>query len=234
MEFTQGVKAYLLSPAFLILALGVFSAVSKSDLKFPESQDSTLILYLLTAIGFKGGVAIHEAGLGAVWLPALAAVALGGLIPLWTCPVLQKLGGFSLADAGANAAHYGIVSAVTFIAVANFLKSFHQPYESYDSAFLAVVESPAIIVGVMLGKGILRGGRFSLADHGVRHALRDAVLDRGVLLLIGALALFLLEMGMVAGRRLGDLKKLGVFLLAHGRPRHHVSLQQHCRSAAFL
>jgi hypothetical protein len=94
----------------------------------------------------------------------------------------------------------------------------------------------------------------------MRHARRDAVLGRRVLLLIGALvigvlsgqtamnsvedffvtpfqgvlALVLLEMGMLAGRRLGDLKKLGVFLLAHGRPRHHVSLQHHCRSAAFL
>lgn len=234
MEFTQAIHANFLSPAVLFLALGVFAAFSKSDLKFPESQDSTLILYLLTAIGFKGGVAMKEAGLGAVWLPALAAVALGGLLPLWTIPVLQKLGGFSLADAGANAAHYGIVSAVTFIAVANFLKSFHQPYESYDSAFLAVMESPAIIVGVMLGKGVLGGGRFSLAAPGARHARRDAVLGRRVLLLIGVLALFLLEMGMVAGRRLGDLKKLGVFLLAHGRSRHHVSLQQHCRNAAFL
>jgi hypothetical protein len=242
MEFTQAIQANLLSPAVLFFALGVFAAVSKSDLKFPESLYSTLTIYLLTAIGFKGGVAINEAGLGAVWLPALAAVALGGLIPLWTCPVLQKMGGFSLADAGAIAAHYGSVSAVTFIAATNFLKSIQQSYESYASAFLAVMESPAIIVGVMLGKGILGGGRFSLADQGVRHALRDAVLGRGVLLLIGAmvigalsgqsgmnsvegffvapfqgvLALFLLEMGMVAGRRLGDLKKVGVFLLLFG------------------
>jgi hypothetical protein len=186
-------------------------------------------------------VAIHEAGIGAVWLPALAAMALGGLIPLWTYPVLRKLGGFSIADAGAIAAHYGSVSAVTFIAATNFLKSIHEPYESYASAFLAVMESPAIIVGVMLGKGAF-GGKFSLSDQGVRHALRDAVLGRGVLLLIGAmvigalsgkngmnsvegffvtpfqgvLALFLLEMGMVAGRRLGDLKKVGVFLLLFG------------------
>jgi hypothetical protein len=260
MEFTQAIQANLLSPAVLFFALGVFAAVSKSDLKFPESLYSTLTIYLLTAIGFKGGVAINEAGLGAVWLPALAAVALGGLIPLWTCPVLQKLGGFSLADAGAIAAHYGSVSAVTFIAATNFLKSIHQPYESYASAFLALMESPAIIVGLMLGKGVLGGGRFSLADPGMRHARRDAVLGRRVLLLIGALvigvlsgqtamnsvegffvtpfqgvlALVLLEMSILAGRRLGDLKKLGVFLLAHGRPRHHVSLQHLCRSAAFL
>jgi hypothetical protein len=255
MEFTQAIQANLLSPTVWFLALGVFAAVSKSDLKFPEPLDTTLTLDLLTAIGFKGGVAIHEAGLGAVWLPALAAVALGGLIPLWTCPVLQKLGGFNLADAGAIAAHYGSVSAAMCLAATNFLKSIHQPYESCASAFFALMESPAIIVGIMLGKGVFGGGRFSLADPGARHARRDAVLDRRVLLLIGALsgqtamnsvegffvtpfqgvlALVLLEMSILAGRRLGDLKKLGVFLLAHGRPRHHVSLQHHCRSAAFL
>ncbi|MCX6839007.1 MAG: sodium-dependent bicarbonate transport family permease, partial [Verrucomicrobia bacterium] len=166
----------------------------------------------------------------------------GGLIPLWTYPVLRKFGKFSVADAGAIAAHYGSVSAVTFIAATNFLKSIHEPFENYASAFLAVMESPAIIVGVMLGKGVLGGGKCSLSDPGVRHALRDAVLGKGVLLLIGAmvigslcgkrgmesvegffvtpfqgvLALFLLEMGMVAGRRLGDLKKVGVFLLLFG------------------
>ena len=241
MDFITAVQSNLLSPAVLFFVLGVFAAVSKSDLKFPESLYTTLTIYLLTALGFKGGVAIHEAGLGVVWLPALAAMVLGALIPLWTYPVLRKLGKFSVADAGAIAAHYGSVSAVTFIAATNFLKGIHQPFESHASAFLAVMESPAIIVGVMLGKGAL-GGKFSLKDEGVRHALRDAVLGRGVLLLIGAmvigalsgksgmtsvegffvtpfqgvLALFLLEMGMVAGRRLGDLKKVGVFLLLFG------------------
>jgi len=242
MDFISAVQSNLLSPAVLFFVLGVFAAVSKSDLKFPESLYTTLTIYLLTAIGFKGGVAINDAGLSAVWLPALAAMVLGTLIPLWTYPVLRKMGKFSVADAGAVAAHYGSVSAVTFIAATNFLKSINQPFESYASAFLAVMESPAIIVGVMLGKGALGGGRFSLSDAGVRHALRDAVLGKGVLLLIGAmvigalcgkrgmasvegffvtpfqgvLALFLLEMGMVAGKRLGDLKKVGVFLLLFG------------------
>lgn len=242
MDFADAILSNLLSPAALFFVLGVFAAVTKSDLKFPESLYATLTIYLLTAIGFKGGVAIHEAGLGAVWLPALAAMALGGLIPLWTYPALRRLGRFSVADAGAIAAHYGSVSAVTFIAATNFLKGIQQPYESYASAFLAVMESPAIIVGVLLGKGAFGGGRFSLADAGVRHALRDAVLGKGVLLLIGAmvigalcgqrgmasvegffvtpfqgvLALFLLEMGLVAGKRLGDLKKVGVFLLIFG------------------
>ena len=241
MDFVTAIQSNLLSPAVLFFVLGVFAAVSKSDLKFPEALYSTLTIYLLTAIGFKGGVAINEAGISTVWLPALAAMTLGAIIPLWAYPCLRKLGRFSIADAGAIAAHYGSVSAVTFIAATNFLKSIDQPYESYASAFLAVMESPAIIIGVMLGKGAL-GGKFSFSDPGVRHALRDAVLGKGVLLLIGAmiigslcgkrgmasvegffvtpfqgvLALFLLDMGMVAGRRLGDLKKVGLFLLLFG------------------
>jgi hypothetical protein len=241
MDLLTAIQSNLLSPAILFFVLGIFAAVSKSDLKIPESLYTTLTIYLLIAIGFKGGVAIHEAGIGAVWLAALAAMTLGAIIPLWTYPVLRKIGKFSIADAGAVAAHYGSVSAVTFIAATNFLKSIHQPYESYASAFLAVMESPAIIVGIMLGKGAF-GGKLSLRDAGIRHALRDAVLGKGVLLLIGSmligsvsgkngmtmvegffvtpfqgvLALFLLEMGMVAGRRLGDLKKVGLFLLVFG------------------
>jgi hypothetical protein len=241
MEFFSAIQSNLLSPAVLFFVLGVFAAVTKSDLKFPEALYATLTIYLLIAIGFKGGVAINDAGIGVVWLPALAALVLGGLIPLWAHPVLRKLGGFGIADAGAIAAHYGSVSAVTFIAATNFLKGIQEPYENYASAFLAVMESPAIIVGVMLGKGVF-GGKMSFSDQGLRHALRDAVLGKGVFLLIGAmiigtlcgrrgmasveglfvapfqgvLALFLLEMGMVAGRRLGDLKKVGWFLLLFG------------------
>jgi hypothetical protein len=241
MDFITAIQSNLLSPAVLFFVLGVFAAVSKSDLKFPEALYSTLTIYLLTAIGFKGGVAINDAGIGAVWLPALAAMLLGSVIPLWTYPVLRKLGKFSIADAGAIAAHYGSVSAVTFIAATNFLKSINEPFESYATAFLAVMESPAIIVGVILGKGAL-GGKFSFSDQGVRHALRDAVFGKGVLLLVGALligavcgkrgmasvegffvtpfqgvlALFLMEMGMVAGRRISDLKKVGAFLLLFG------------------
>jgi len=242
MDFISAIQSNLLSPCFLFFALGVFAAVSKSDLKFPETLYTTLTIYLLTAIGFKGGVAIHEAGIGAVWLPALAAMALGGLIPLWTYPALRGLGKFSKADMGSIAAHYGSVSAVTFIAATNFLKSVQAPYESFAAAFLAVMESPAIIVGVMLGKGMTQGGKLSLANSGMRHALKDAILGKGVLLLIGSmlvgslcgkrgmetmegffvapfqgvLALFLLEMGMVTGRRLGDLRKVGLFLLLFG------------------
>jgi uncharacterized protein len=241
MDFFDAIRANLLSPAVLFFGLGVFAALVRSDLKFPEPLYLALTIYLLVGIGFKGGVAIAEAGLGVVWLPALAALLLGGCIPLWTYPVLRHLGRLPAVDAAAIAAHYGSVSAVTFIAATNFLEQMAQPYESYASAFLAVMESPALIVGILLGKSHVNG-RGVRGGAGLRGALREAVFGRSVLLLVGALvigalcgpvgmsqvqgflvtpfqgvlALFLLEMGMVAARRIEDLRKVGLFLLVFG------------------
>ena len=152
MDILTAIQANLLSPAVLFFVLGLIAALTKSDLKFPEPLYVGLTIYLLVAIGFKGGVAIAVAGLAKVWLPALAAMALGALIPLWTFPVLRFGGKLSAVDAAAIAAHYGSVSAVTFIAATNYLKAIDQPFESYATAFLAVMESPAILVGVVLGK----------------------------------------------------------------------------------
>lgn len=240
-ELFQALQANLLSPAVLFFALGVFAALVRSELKFPEPLYASLTIYLLVAIGFKGGVAIAEAGLSRVWLPALAAAVLGALIPLWTYPVLRRVGRLAPADAAAIAAHYGSVSAVTFIAATNYLKTIGQPFEHYATAFLAVMESPAILVGVLLGK-LASGGTARADAASLRTALHEALFGRSVFLLVGALlvgglcgqdgmekvepffvtpfqgvlALFLLEMGMVAGRRLGDLRRVGPFLLGFG------------------
>lgn len=240
-DLMQAIQANLLSPAVLFFLLGVFATLSKSDLKFPEPLYLGLTIYLLTSIGFKGGVAISKAGLDAVWLPALAAIILGTLIPLWSYPVLRFLGRISPIDSAAIAAHYGSVSAVTFIAATNFLKSLDQPYEEFASAFLAVMESPAIIVGVVLGKLANQKPGESFGPT-LKVALHEACLGRSVILLVGAmligflsgdrgyeatagffvapfqgvLALFLLEMGMVAARRFGDLRKVGAFLVLFG------------------
>ncbi len=240
-EIVQALTANLLSPAVLFFVLGVAAALLKSDLKFPEALYVTLTVYLLIALGFKGGVAIHEAGWRAVLLPAVAAMALGAVIPLWVYPLLRFAGRLRPVDAAAIAAHYGSVSAVTFIAATNYLKSIDVAYEPYATAFLAVMESPAIVVGVLLGK--LRFGAGDGRTGGAwREVLREAVLGRSVFLLVGALivgalcgtagmskvepffvtpfqgvlALFLLEMGLVAGHRLGDLRKVGPFLVACG------------------
>lgn len=236
----EAIQANLLSPAVLFFALGLVAALLRSELKFPEPLYAALTIYLLVAIGFKGGVAIAEAGLGQIWLPGLAAIALGCVIPLWTYPVLRFGGRLPAVDAAAIAAHYGSVSAVTFIAATNYLKSIGQPYESYAIAFLAVMESPAILVGVVLGKlATSRSGAAAIPLRGVVH---EALFGRSIFLLLGALvigaicgpagmdkvgpffvtpfqgvlALFLLEMGIVAGRRLEDLRRVGPFLLAFG------------------
>lgn len=241
MSILDAIQANLLSPAVLFFALGLIAALTKSDLKFPEPLYVALTIYLLVAIGFKGGVAVAEAGLAKVWLPALAAMLLGALIPLWTYPVLRFGGKFSAVDAAAIAAHYGSVSAVTFIAATNYLKAVNQPYESYATAFLAVMESPAILVGVVLGKlASKKAGEASGAS--LKQAMHEAIFGRSIFLLVGTLvvgwlcgkpgmakveaffvtpfqgvlALFLLEMGLVAGRRLGDLRKVGPFLLGFG------------------
>lgn len=241
MDLTTAVYANLLSPAVLFFCLGVAATLLRSDLKFPEALYLTLTIYLLASIGFKGGVSLSEAGLGKVWLPGLAALALGSVIPLWCYAILRRFGKFSSADAAAISAHYGSVSAVTFVAATNFLKSVGQPYEAFASAFLAIMESPAIVVGLLLAKLALRGPE-PLSFGAFRPIFREAVLGRSVVLLVGALivgclsghrgmentagffvapfqgvlALFLLEMGMVTARRFEDLKHVGVFLLCFG------------------
>ena len=234
---SEALLANLLSPAVLFFALGLAAALVRSELKFPEPLYSALTIYLLVAIGFKGGVAIAEAGVARVWLPALAAIGLGAFIPLWTYPVLRWGGRLAPVDAAAIAAHYGSVSAVTFLAATNYLAAIGRPYESHAVALLAVMESPAILVGVVLGKRAAGGPPVPLGL-----VVREALFGRSIFLLLGALlvgalcgptgmekvgaffvtpfqgvlALFLLEMGIVAGRRLEDLRRVGPFLLAFG------------------
>ncbi len=241
MEIVEAIQANLLSPAVLFFVLGVIAALTKSDLKFPEPLYVGMTIYLLVAIGFKGGVAISDAGLARVWLPAVAAIVLGAIIPLWTYPVLRLGGKLPGVDAAAIAAHYGSVSAVTFIAATNYLKAIEVPFESYATAFLAVMESPAILVGVVLGKLAMKKNN-EASGASLKTAMHEALFGRSIFLLIGALivgalsgeggmkkvepffvtpfqgvlALFLLEMGVVAGRRVGDLRKVGAFLLGFG------------------
>lgn len=242
-DFLAGLQANLLSPPVLFFLLGLLAAVVRSDLKFPEALYVSLTIYLLCAIGFKGGVAISQVGLGRVWLPSMVAVAMGAAIPFWSYAILRYLGRLRPVDAAAIAGHYGSVSAVTFIAATNFLKEFNVPYEGYASAFLAVMEAPAIVVAILLGNLVMRRHHEDTSSHrGLGEVLHEALLGRSVYLLLGTLvvgflcgkrgmegvsgflvtpfqgvlALFLLELGTVAGRRLGDLRETGLFLAAFG------------------
>ena len=188
MDILNAIQANLLSPAVLFFVLGLIAALTKSDLKFPEPLYVGLTIYLLVAIGFKGGVAIADAGIAKVWLPALAAIVLGSLIPLWTYPLLRFGGKLPAVDAAAIAAHYGSVSAVTFIAATNYLKSIEQPFENYATAFLAVMESPAILIGVVLGKLAMRQKGDTIGSS-LRTAVHEALFGRSIFLLVGALVI---------------------------------------------
>lgn len=226
----------ILSPIVLAFALGVVATLAKSDLRIPEEIYSALSIYLLFAIGLKGGAELAHTPLSQFLFPALGAVVLGVMIPVWVYLCCRKVGRMSVADAAAMAAHYGSVSAVTFIACMNFLDFQEIRYEGFMPAVVAVLEIPSIIVA--LGLARFFGG----AGSGWGHALHEIVTGKSILLLMGGVAigyaagpegyeqvapffqrpfkgilcLFLLEMGMVAAGRMGDLKKAGLFLILFG------------------
>jgi len=230
----------LLSAPILLFVLGLSATLLRSDLEIPPAAAKTLSLFLLFAIGFKGGVSLAQSGLGGeVAATMLAALAASVLVPLWAFFALRRR--FGAADAAALAATYGSVSAVTFITATSFLTQRGVDYSGHMVAAMALMESPAIIAGVVLARRFAAhapGAPKPLIDW--RHLGRDALLNGSVFLLLGSLligfvcgpvraaplkpfidtlfpgllSLFLLDMGIVAARRLGDLRKVGAAALA--------------------
>lgn len=224
----------LLSPVVLAFVLGAVARLVKSDLEIPDAIYQALSIYLLFAIGLKGGVAIAETPLAELVAPVIATVVLGILTPFSAFFVLKKLGRISRLDAAAAAAHYGSVSAVTFLAALEAAKAANIPANGYLPALVAVLEVPGIIVGLLLANQKREGG--------IKAALHEVVAGKSIFLLIGGMAigticgpekiagiaplfidpfkgvlcLFLLELGMVAARRLGDARQSGFRLFAVG------------------
>jgi len=224
----------LTSPAVLAFALGIVAVWVKSDLRLPEALYSSLTIYLLLAIGLKGGVELSQADPSAVWRPALAAVAIGVLTPVVLFPVLRRLLGMSTVDAAAIGAHYGSVSVVTFTAAVTFLGVVGVEYEGFLPTLLAIMEIPGIVVALAIARSASAGG----GDW--KDAIRETLTGRSIVLLagglviglltgpdgmeqvapffvapfIGVLALFLLDLGMTAARRLPDIGQVGFKLVA--------------------
>lgn len=221
----QETLSNLLSPPVLFFFLGVGAALAKSDLEFPGPLAKGLALYLMVSIGLSGGKELSGSG-----VEGSALLALGGALLLaFGIPVLVFFGVrgfFTRVNAAAVAATYGSVSAVTFIAAMAFLDRQGIEYQSSMIAAMALMESPAILVGIWLAKG--RGLPWKVL-------LREAALNGSVVLLLGSLVigyaagptagaslqpffkgifpgvlcLFLLDMGLVSGRRLTDLWRAG-------------------------
>ena len=217
----------LISPVVLAFILGIIARRIGSDLEIPSAIYQGLSIYLLFAIGLKGGVSLSETAPGELISPILLTLALGCLSPLSAYFFLTKLGRLDRVDAAATAAHYGSVSVVTFVAALEAVKAAGMPSNGFLPALVAVLEVPGIIIGLLLARQTKSGG--------MGEAIREVVTGKSIFLMMGGmvigaacgakgvagvtpffidpfkgvLCLFLLELGMVAANRMGDLKKAG-------------------------
>jgi hypothetical protein len=217
------------SPPLLFFFLGVMAVVVRSDLEIPAQVAKALSLYLLFAIGFKGGVALAESSVDAGMLVTLlAAIALSAIIPVYTFFLMKKR--LPTADAAAIAATYGSVSAVTFVTAAGYLDIQGVAWSGYLVAAMALMESPAIIVGILLYNHFGKRGTASASLFSWKQLLNESLFNASVFLILGSmligwitgsagmsqvqplvkdlflglLCLFLLDMGIVAARRFRD------------------------------
>ncbi len=227
-QIAQIATANLLSPMVLFFALGVAAALAKSDLVIPEAAAKAMALYLMLAIGFKGGVEVAAHGLDARLLGTLLAGAfLSATVPLIGFALLRLTANLSAYDAAAIAAHYGSISIVTFVAASQTLEHMGIPYEGYLVAVAAVMETPAILVALWLASRAAPG-QDDVQVQGKNGVLREIALNGSIVLLVGSffigaasgkegmeavspfivdpfqgvLCLFLLDMGLLAGRSL--------------------------------
>lgn len=236
-SIAAGAAANLLAPAVLFFALGAAAGWLKSDLTIPEQAAKTLALYLMLCIGFKGGVEARASGFTA---ELVSAGGLGLLLsfgaPFAAYAALRTLGALDRVTAAATAAHYGSVSVVTFAAGSEYLRAIGVEFGGYMAAVLALMETPAILAALLIA-GAPGGGR----DTRLKPTLwREVFLNGAAVMLIGsfiigalsgergiarldlfvnalfqgALCLFLLDMGLVASRRLADAPKLNWRLIS--------------------
>ena len=217
----------------LFFLLGLLAGLARSELRLPTALYDSLSLVLLLAIGLKGGEGLAKQALLPL-LPQLGAViTLGILQTLVVYLVLRRR--FAVADAASTAAHYGSVSVATFAVGVNWLNARGIEFEPQLPIFLAVMEVPPIIVGILLARGLKAGMDWGRLAH-------EAFFGKGVVLLLGgmaigwivgpeglnpirplffdlfkgALAIFLLEMGLIVARQAGELRRQGPFLIGFG------------------
>ncbi len=223
----------LTNPALLFFVLGVIAVLVKSDLEIPPNSSKFISLYLLFSIGFKGGqeLAHSQFSLEIIW-SILFGVSVAALIPVYAFFILKRK--LSIDNAGAIAAAYGSVSAVTFVAAVSFLDIQKVAFSGHMVAVMALMEAPAIIIGVLLIKFYSEKNATSLK---MKSIIGHSFTNGSVLLILGSLvigllasdqqaqgikpfttdifkgflAIFLLDMGIVSGRKLGDFIKGGWF-----------------------
>lgn len=224
-----------LDPVILFFVLGVIAGVAKSDLKLPPAIYELLSILLLLAIGLKGGVELSKSSLSGLLPQIVAVLAMGFIMPFVLYPV-ARLGRTGRADAASLVAHYGSVSVATFAVGIAYLSDRNIAYDSQLPLFLVLLEVPAIIVGILIAKGL------SDRSQPWGRVMREIVFGKSILLMVGGLligwiagpqgvlpleplffdlfkgllALFLLEMGLIAASQGPALRQQGVFLILFG------------------
>ena len=227
----------LTNPALLFFILGIVAVYLKSDLEIPPNSSKFISLYLLFAIGFKGGQELsHEAFTMEIGWSMLFGISISALIPSYTFFILKRK--LSVFDAGAIAAAYGSVSAVTFVTAVSFLESQQMTLHGHMIAIMALMESPAIIVGIILIS--LFNKDEASKKIKISSVIKHSLTNGSVLLILGSLiigfmanakqaegikpftndlfkgflAIFLLDMGITSGRKLKSFFSFGIFPLA--------------------
>lgn len=236
----------LLIPAVMFFALGVIAKLIKSDLKFPEGMSKGIGIYLLMAIGLKGGIALSKADFQLAVESIIWAAILGFILPVIGYGLLRFRDKINQFDAAAIAAHYGSVSAATFLTAVAFLEISGVTYESYPIVMMVIMESPAIIVGLMMAAFVRKRLAAEKGTTKVKTEwgplIHEAFTNGSVVVLLGALVigataspeslvkvtpftqdifmgvlcLFLLDMGIEAAKKADTLKKAGVILVSFG------------------
>ncbi len=240
----------LASPPVLAFLLGLVAVLIRSDLRLPDALTQGLSIYLLLAIGLKGGVALRGESLATALGPIVLTIALGVVIPVLAFYALRWMTRLGPIDRGSIAAHYGSTSLVTFTAALVFLETSGIEYPGYAATLLTIMEVPGIIVGLLLAN---RGRRHtalpadsqqqpaeSQARVGWLATVHEVVTGKSIVLLVGgliigfivgeggfapvapvfsdlfrgALTIFLLGLGLEAGRHFGSLRHAGLGLIA--------------------
>jgi hypothetical protein len=223
----------LTNPALLFFILGIIAVVLKSDLEIPANSSKFISLYLLFSIGFKGGQELsHEPFTTEIIWSMLFGIVIALIIPIYSFFILKKR--LSVYDAGAIAAAYGSVSAVTFVTATTYLESQGLALHGHMVAIMALMESPAIIAGIILIHLFNKEDGLKIKKRSI---IKHSFINGSVLLILGSLvigilanekqaegirpftndlfkgflAIFLLDMGIESGKKLKSFFSFGWF-----------------------
>lgn len=224
-----------IDPVVLFFLLGLTAGLLRADLRLPPAIYEFLTILLLLTIGLKGGVELAAQPFAALLPKMLVVVLAGVLLPLAAYPILRLAGGLARADAASIAAHYGSVSVGTYAVAVAYMAYRQIAFEEYVAVFLVLLEMPAIVVGILLARGVDRHTQWRPMAHEVLLGKSIVLLVGGLLigwaagadgirpvaplfmdLFKGVLALFLLEMGLIAAGQTGSLRQHGLFLIVFG------------------